>query len=116
MIHDYQSIQPTWFRKGKQWVIPTYGKHHDDKLIACLNYETGEVLCQEKETYDAVVFQGFLSHVLSHYPSGKIVMILDNARIHHAKLIQPLPRSESARLELVFLPVYSPKLNLIEDL
>lgn len=116
MIRDYQAIQRTWFRKGKQRIIPTYGKHHGAKLIGCLNYETGEVLCQEKETYDAVVFQGFLSHVLSYYPSGKIVMILDNARIHHAKLIQPFLEENRARLELVFLPAYSPKLNLIEGL
>jgi hypothetical protein len=25
---------------------------------------------------------------LREYPTGKIVMVLDNARIHHAKLIQ----------------------------
>lgn len=61
------------------------------------------MLCQEKETYDAVVFQGFLSYVLSHYPSGKMVMILDNASIHHAKLIQPFHEENRACLELSFL-------------
>lgn len=116
MIRYYQAIQRTWFRKEKQRIIPTYGKHHGAKLIGCLNYETGEVLCQEKETYDAVVFQGFLSHVLSYYPSGKIVMILDNARIHHAKLIQAFLEENRAHLELVFLPAYSLKLNLIEGM
>ncbi|MBE2914432.1 IS630 family transposase, partial [Anoxybacillus flavithermus] len=42
-----------------------------------------------------------------------IVMILDNARIHHAKLIQPFLKEHEDRLELVFLPPYSPQLNLI---
>ncbi|MED5012073.1 transposase, partial [Geobacillus stearothermophilus] len=45
-----------------------------------------------------------------------IVMILDNARIHHAKLIQPFLKEHEDRLELVFLPPYSPQLNLIEGL
>lgn len=46
---------------------------------------------------------------------GKIVMILDNSRIHHAKLIQPFLQ-DTPRLKLVFLPPYSPQLNLIEGL
>lgn len=58
----------------------------------------------------------FLENVLSLYPTGKIVMILDNARIHHAKLLQPFLDDNSHRLKLVFLPPYSPKLNLIEGL
>lgn len=43
-------------------------------------------------------------------------MILDNAKIHHAKLIQPFLEENHHRLELVFLPPYSPELNLIEGL
>jgi transposase len=43
-------------------------------------------------------------------------MILDNARIHHAKLLEPFLYSNKTRLELVFLPPYSPELNLIEGL
>ena len=43
-------------------------------------------------------------------------MVLDNARIHHAKFIQPFLKENRERLELVFLPPYSPELNLIEGL
>lgn len=46
----------------------------------------------------------------------KIVMVLDNARIHHAKLIQPFLEENVHRLTLMFLPPYSPNLNLIEGL
>jgi transposase len=74
------------------------------------------VFCTQAESYDAEVFLGFLKQVLIQYPIGKIVMILDNARIHHAKLIQPFLEENSERLELVFLPPYSPQLNLIEGL
>jgi transposase len=47
---------------------------------------------------------------------GKIVVILDNARIHHAKLLEPFLSANKNRIELVFLPPYSPKFNLIEGL
>ena len=43
-------------------------------------------------------------------------MILDNARIHHAQLLQGFLEENRERLELVFLPPYSPNLNKIEEL
>ncbi len=81
-----------------------------------LNYETGHVYVQEEEQYDAQVFRKLLINVLNIYPKGKIVMVLDNARIHHVKLIQPFLEENKDRLELVFLPPYSPNLNPIEGL
>lgn len=116
MIRDYQAIQKTWFIKGKQKIIPTYGKNAGVKLIGILDYVTGIIYCEEHERYDAKVFLGFLKTTLDKYPTGKIVMILDNARIHHAKLIQPFLDEMKDRLELMFLPPYSPEFNLIEGL
>ena len=115
MIRDYQAIMKTWFAKGQQRIIPTYGKHEGVKLLGILNYETGKVYCEEHEKYDAQVFKDFLEKVLEIYATGEIVMILDNARIHHAKLLQDF-LEENKRLKLVFLPPYSPNLNLIEGL
>ncbi len=43
-------------------------------------------------------------------------MVLDNARIHRTKLIQPFLEENKDPLELVFLPPYSPNLNLVEGL
>lgn len=116
MIRDYQAIQRTWFLKGQQRIIPTFGQHKGVKLLGTLDYETGDIFCIEEETYDAVVFLEFVTKVLEHYPFGKIVMILDNARIHHAKLLHPFLAANVDRLELVFLPPYSPQLNLMEGL
>lgn len=116
MIRDYQAIQKTWFFKGKQRIIPTLGKHKGVKLLGILNYETGHVHCHEDEKYDAEVFLNFLRNVLMLYPVGNITIILDNSRIHHAKLLKPFLQKHQERLNLVFLPPYSPKLNLIEGL
>ena len=116
MIRDYQAIQKSWFIKGQQRKISTYGKNPGVKLMGILDYETGKVYCEEHEKYDAQVFLDFLKQVLAQYPKGKIVMILDNARIHHAKLIQPYLNEVKDRLELMFLPPYSPEMNLIEGL
>lgn len=116
MIRDYQALANTWFPRGKQKIIPTYGKHRGVKLVGTLDYESGEIFCTEEEQYDAKVFLSFLEKVVEKYSGEKIVMILDNARIHHAKLIQPFLDAHKDTLELVFLPPYSPNLNLIEGL
>lgn len=115
MIRDYLAVGSTWFLKGRQKQVPTFGQHKGVKLIGCLDYESGEIYCIEREQYNAKEFEEFLRDVLRKYPEGKIVMILDNARIHHAKLLKDLLDS-NPRLQLVFLPPYSPQLNLIEGL
>lgn len=80
-----------------------------------MNYETGEVYVEDHKSYDAQVFMSFLGNVLKLYPTGNIVLILDNAKIHHAKLLTGFLQ-ENPRLHLEFLPPYSPNLNIIEEL
>ncbi len=114
MIRDYQAIGRTWFPKGQQKHIPTYGKHWGAKLLGILDYETGEVYCEHEEQYTAVKFLNFLKAVVARYAGEKLVMVLDNARIHYAKLIQAFLEEHRDHLTLMFLPPYSPQLNLIE--
>ncbi len=116
MIRDYQAIQKTWFLRGKQRIIPTTGKHRGVKLFATVDYETGRIVWQEDEHYTAETFLAFLQKILAAYPTGKLVLVLDNARIHHAKLLQPFLKEQNNRLKLVFLPPYSPQLNIVEGL
>jgi len=105
----------SWFPKGGQRIIKTYGQHESVKLVGILNYETGHVYVEEHEEFNARVFLGFLTNTLKLYPNGKIVMVLDNSRVHHAKLLKGF-LDENPRLILMFLPPYRPKLKVIEGL
>ena len=67
---------------------------------------------EEHKKYDAGVFRRFLIHALEHYLEGEIVMILDNAKIHHTNLLKDL-LDVNPKLRLEFLPPYSPNLNKI---
>ncbi|WP_148931769.1 IS630 family transposase [Paenibacillus methanolicus] len=115
MIRAYQSLQYNWFPIGHQRKIPTFGRHEGAKLFGVLNYETGEVLYRDGERYDTTAFIQFLEVILDAYPKGNIVMILDNGRIHHAAQVEQFLRNHR-RLTFVFLPKYSPELNLTEGL
>lgn len=85
-------------------------------MLATLDYAEGKIVWKEDEQYNAESFLAFLKQILDAYPTGKIVMVLDNARIHHAKLLSSFLQENKNRLELVFLPPYSPELNLVEGL
>ena len=43
-----------------------------------------------------------------------MLLVLDNARYHHAKLLAPYLRCHAQDLRLLFLPPYSPQLAPIE--
>lgn len=43
---------------------------------------------------------------------GPVTLVMDNARYQHCALVMEL--AQSLRIELLFLPAYSPNLNLIE--
>ena len=65
--------------------------------------------------FNAETFLEFLKMVLEKRKWGKKqVLILDNARYHHATMIQPWLKKNKKRLTLIFFPPYSPDLNNIE--
>jgi transposase len=58
-------------------------------------------------------FIGFLKHLLTVYPSGKIVLIVDNYSSHTAKVVKEwLVRNP--RLRLLYLPTYCSHLDPVE--
>lgn len=83
--------------------------------VGVLDYGSGQIVWRKDEPYTAKTFLAFLLQVVAAYPTGTITMVLDNARIHHAKLLQRL-LADHRRLTFVFLPPCSPQLNIVEGL
>lgn len=88
------------------------------KSVACfgaVSLSTGKFIHTLCEKFDAVTFERFLKTLLRHRSRGKrMVIVLDNARYHHAILLQPLLHKYRTVLTLLFLPPYSPQLAPIE--
>jgi len=77
----------------------------------------GQLIIQSEEIFDADSFHRFLETILkSAKTDKKILLVLDNARYHHANKLQEYIDSIKERLELFFLPAYSPDINAIEML
>lgn len=74
------------------------------------------VVSQEQESFNAVTTLAFLEKLeeCSRESGKQIVVILDNARFHHAKLHKEWREGIAKTFLLEFLPAYSPELNPIE--
>ena len=64
--------------------------------------------------FNAITFRRFLTVLKKRGKGKKMQIILDNARYHHAKLLNQWLEDQKQFLFLDFLPPYSPKLNPIE--
>jgi transposase len=84
-------------------------------VLAALNAVTHEVIRVANHSYiNATSVCDLLRQVAAARLPRPITLVLDNARYQRCKLVQALARS--LRIELLFLPSYSPNLNLIERL
>jgi len=104
-----------WSLKGHQPEILTYGGRKRQHLIGAVDPRVGRVHVAFSDTLKAVQFQHFLEGIIARYKkAGKILMVLDNARAHHSKELAPFLKTNKDKLELMFLPPYSPDLNPME--
>ncbi|OGO93003.1 MAG: hypothetical protein A2Y17_07180 [Clostridiales bacterium GWF2_38_85] len=116
-IRDYQALCATWCLKGKQRKIKTYGQHKGVGLFGVLDYINGNIIVEAAEQLNAQSFQDFLEHkVLPAFKNKKIIMILDNGKIHHAKCLAEFKELHKDQLIFMFLPPYAPAINRIEGL
>jgi len=79
-------------------------KANDETLFAC-----------EEEKFNAQTIEAFFSELVAHRKAAKtMVVVLDNARFHHAKALSGWLEKHSETFRLDFLPPYSPELNHID--
>lgn len=88
------------------------------KSVACFgagSLHTGTFVRSLCTTFNAATFGTVLKTLLRHRSRGtRLVLMLDNARYHHAVRLKPLLRKYRAVLARLFLPPYSPQLAPVE--
>jgi len=74
------------------------------------------VFRQQRDKFNGESFFAFLKQLWrSSWQSGRtVVVIVDNASYHHAKIHQSWREAHAERFQLDFLPPYSPELNPAE--
>jgi transposase len=100
-------IRSMWM-KGPRVRVPTPGRNAKRAVFGALDARTGALQHALRERKRAVDFVAFLEQLACAYPTGDLVLVLDNVVTHDAKLVRAwLARPEHARIRLLWLPKYS---------
>ena len=104
-----------WSQKGKQPQVKCKQRKRERQTVfGSYNYDTGQITVSFSDKGNSSTFKKHLKKVLFTYKAApKIIVVLDNVAYHHAKRIKSW-LSNQPRLELFFLPPYSPDLNAVE--
>ena len=80
-------------------------------IIGAVRANDGTLVAREEEKFNAQLTEAFFNELI-RYRSGEktMVVILDNARYHHAKALSPWKEQHYENFKLEFLPAYSPEL------
>jgi transposase len=118
-VHPTHAARPVgcWAAKQDNLAIEQTSGRQRINIHGAIDLETGQTRMIEAETIDAVSTIRLLESIEALYPLlACIHVFLDNARYHHAKLVQEWLSRPDCRIKLHFIPTYCPHLNPIERL
>ena len=101
--------------KGKTPVVTVTAKRFSSNMISAVNNRGTVRFMIYDENMTAPVLLRFFNRLIKD-AKGKVLLILDNLRVHHAKLVKAWLKRHWNEIEVYYLPAYSPDLNLDEYL
>lgn len=104
-----------WIKRGEKRELKTNSGRQRLNLHGVINAETHEITIIESDTIDKDSTLQLLEVIeRKYFYASMVYVILDNARYHYSKEVKSF--LEDKKIKLIFLPPYSPNLNLIERL
>lgn len=102
-----------WIKRGQTVELKTNtGRNRLNLLGAYSPDDHTLVSIEETASCDAALVCQLLRKLRTTHPNGPLIVVLDNARYQRAYVVQQL--AAELGITLLFLPPYSPNLNLIE--
>jgi len=118
-VHPTHAARPVgcWAPAEENLAIEQTSGRQRINIHGAIDLETGATAMIDAETVDAASTIRLLEAIEAMYPLlAMIHVFLDNARYHHAKLVQAWLAQPGRRIKLHFVPAYCPHLNPIERL
>ena len=100
----------TWLPVGQTPVVRNLGKHESIGMASAISMRGAMFWMTFDGTMNSALFTEFLD-LLIHDINGKIFLIVDNVKYHTSKETSEWVKEHRDRIELFFLPSYSPDLN-----
>jgi transposase len=103
-----------WIKKGEIKTIPTTNKQFRLHFVGAIALKNMEIIAHEYKTVNAESMIEFLKNLEKNSNASKIHIICDNGRANKNKALQEYLKT--SKIEIHYLPPYSPNLNPIERL
>jgi len=114
-IHLNPHIGRDWMLPGTQRRVVTPGKNAKHYLAGALNSRTGKMTWVDESSKCSALFIKLLFKLLADHKHARCIhLILDNYGIHSSKRTQQVVAQFGGRINLHFLPPYTPDANKIE--
>ena len=101
-----------WIAVGKRFALKSQDGRMRLNLMGAYDPKLGEAIVREYGTLNQESTINFLHYLKSLNNGKKINIIWDNVRYQHAKAV--IAEAKKLKIHIVYLPGYSPNLNLIE--
>jgi transposase len=118
-VHPSHNVHATkaWIKKGQEKQVPTNTGRKRLNINGVLELEAMQAVTHFADTLNAETTLELFDKVQQSYPNKAIIhLICDNARYYKNKDVVAYLEDPGCRIELRFLPSYSPNLNFIERL
>jgi transposase len=97
--------------KGQTPVVELTAKRFGVNMISALSNQGKLLFMLYRDNFDAQRCIDFMQRLVASANKAKVFLILDNLRVHHAKLVKEWVEQNKHQIELFYLPAYSPELN-----
>jgi transposase len=104
----------SWAPIGQTPVIKRTGKRFGVNMLSAISNAGRLRFRLFTGSFNGPVFIDFLGRLLRDCSGRKVHLIVDGHPVHHAKLVSAWVGRHAERIELHFLPGYSPELNPVE--
>jgi len=116
-LHWCPDLGPTYTPVGQQVKVDTPGQDHSWlALFGSLLFPSGEGVYSIHHRKRSAELLKHLQLLIDYDPDHFWFVVLDNASAHTTTAIETFAAEHCQHIELVYLPTYSPHLNLIERL
>jgi transposase len=118
-VHPTHAVRPVgcWAPKDTKVAVQQASGRDRLNIHGAIDLETGRTRMIDVLTVNAVSTIALLSAIETLFPKKRrIHVFLDNARYHHAEMVQQWLEKPDCRIELHFIPTYCPHLDPIERL
>lgn len=100
----------TWAVRGETPVVHHTGKRFHLNMLSAISAKGELRFMTSRKRISAALFIEFLRRLIANYPK-KIFLVVDGLPAHKARSVQRFLEGVKDRIELVFLPPYSPEIN-----